>query len=342
MFLFNGYFIGFSIISIMLVIAGIILGLGIALNEKNLKEFGKSELFQSIINGVLLSSLFLIFSKNGLITDIINNIVLKASTTLSCPGFESTNYAICFAYNFLTGLNGFVINTVHFFSLFTEISTMLISISSIYVILALISSLKFNFIIGISLSSIFTPILSVLSSVITTLVFSLLSIEVQAALLKFAGIISINVLLPIGIILRTFYFTRRLGGTIIAIAIGFFCIFPLTYLLNAQLVYSYSSNTSLSNSFLQNTTQLKSNILNQIPTTSNSISQQFITILDASITNFSSYFWNMINNIINELAIIIVEVFFLPLLSLILTIVSIREFAKVLGSEISFGKFDIF
>ncbi len=342
MFPFNGYFIGFSIISIMLAIAGIVLGLGIALNEKSLKEFGKSELFQSIINGVLLSTLFLIFSKNGLITSIINNIVLKTSTSLSCPGFESTNYAICFAYNFLTSLNGFIINGVHFFSLFTQVSTMLISISSIYVILALISSLKFNFIIGISLSSIFTPVLSVLSNIITTLVFSLLSIEVQAALLKFAGIVSINLLLPIGIILRTFYFSRRLGGTIIAISIGFFCIFPLTYLLNAQLVYSYSSNTSLLNSFLQSTSQLKTSIINQTPTTSNSISQQFITTIDTAVTNFSNYFWNMINNIINELALMIVEIFFLPLLSLILTIASIRELAKILGSEISFGKFDIF
>jgi len=342
MFAFNGYFIGFSIISIMLIIAGIILGLGIALNEKTLKEFGKSELFQSLINGAILSSLFFIFSKGGLITSMINNIVLKTSTSLSCPGFESTNYAICFAYNFLTGLNGFAINGVHFLSLFNEVSVMLLSISSIYVIIALIASLKFNFIIGISLSTVFTPLLSVLNHVLTSLVFSLLSIEVQAYLLKFAGIVSISILLPIGIILRTFYFTRRLGGTIIAISIGFFCIFPLTYLLNAQLIYSYSSDTFLLNNLLQNTSQLKSNVLNQTSLTSNSIPLQFITTLNTNITNFLNYFWNKINKIISELALIIIEIFFLPVLSLILTMVSIREFAKILGTEISFGKFDLF
>lgn len=343
MIFFSGYYIGFTIITIMIAIAGIILGLGIALNEKQLKEFGKSELFQSIINGALLSTLFIIFSKNGLITNLINNIVSNASSTLSCPGFESVNYAICFAYNFLTSINGFIINGAHFLSLLTTVSSMLISISSLYVILALISSLKFNFIIGLSLSSVFTPLLSILSSIISTLVFSLLSIEVQAALLKFAGIASISILLPIGLVLRTLYFTRRLGGTIIAISIGFFCIFPLTYLLNAQLVYSYSSNTSILNGLLQNSSQLKTKLLNPVPISNNSsISQNFILSVSNSITSFSNYFWSIINSVINEVALIIVEIFFLPLLSLVLTIVSIRELAKILGSEISFGKFDIF
>lgn len=339
---FDIYYIALSIIAIMISIAGIVLGIGIALNEKSLKEFGKSELFQSLINGIILSSLFVIFNKNGLITNLINNIISKSSTSLSCVGFESANYAICFAYNFLTGLNGFTINSVHFASLFSQVSGMLMSISSIYVILALISSLKFNFIIGIGLSAVFTPLLSVLSSIITTLVFSLLSIEVQAALLKFAGITAIAVLLPIGIVLRTFYITRKLGGSIIALAIGLFCIFPLTYLLNAQLILSYTSNTNLAN-LLESASQLKTNIVGGTSSISaNSISQGFITSISQAISNFSSYFWSIINDIINDIAVIIVEVFFLPLLSIMLTIISIREIAKILGSEISFGKFDIF
>ncbi len=338
---FGSYYIALSIIAIMISVAGIVLGLGIAMNEKSLKEFGKSELFQSFVNGAIVLSLVAIFSKNGLITQIINNIVLKSSASLSCTGFETYNYAICFAYNFLTGINGFTVNSVHFASLFTQISGMLAAVSSVYVAIALISSLKFNFVIGISLSAIFTPLLSVLGNIITTIVFSMLSIEVQAALLKFAGITSITILLPIGIVLRTFYFTRKLGGAIIALSIGLFCVFPLTYLLNAQLIFSYTSGTGLTK-LAQSTSQLKNSIITSAGSATNSTSQGFVSSVDHAISGFSSYFWVEVNSIISEIALIIVEVFFLPALSVMLTIISIREMAKILGSEISFGKFDIF
>ncbi|MCL4381005.1 MAG: hypothetical protein M1331_03025 [Candidatus Marsarchaeota archaeon] len=338
---FGSYYIALSIIAIMMGVAGIILGIGIALNEKSLKEFGKSELFQSFVNGAIVLGLVAVFSKNGLITQIINSIVLKSSTSLSCAGFEAYNYAICFAYNFLTGINGFAVNGVHFASLFAQISGMLAAVSSVYVAIALISSLKFNFIIGISLSAIFTPLLSVLGSIITTIVFSMLSIEVQAALLKFAGIASITILLPIGIVLRTFYFTRKLGGAIIALSIGLFCIFPLTYLLNAQLISSYASSTGLAG-LVQSTSQLKASVINSAGSATNSTSQGILASLDQAVSGFSSYFWGAMNSVINEIALVIVEVFFLPALSIMLTIISIREMAKILGSEISLGRFDIF
>ena len=49
-----------------------------------------------------------------------------------------------------------------------------------------------------------------------------------------------------------------------------------------------------------------------------------------------------IQSIVDYLALLIVEVVFLPLLSIILTIISARELARIMGSEISFGRFDVF
>ena len=60
------------------------------------------------------------------------------------------------------------------------------------------------------------------------------------------------------------------------------------------------------------------------------------------VCSFLTYIESLISQIINMVTIVIVEAFFLPIFSLILTVVSARELAKILGSELSFGKFDIF
>ncbi len=44
-----------------------------------------------------------------------------------------------------------------------------------------------------------------------------------------------NLLLPIGIIMRTFPLTREAGSFLIATAVGFYVVFPLTYVMNYSL-----------------------------------------------------------------------------------------------------------
>ena len=57
-----GFSIAVYVIGIMLSIAGISLGIGYAANKRSLKEFGKEEIYQSVINGVLVSYCYLIWS----------------------------------------------------------------------------------------------------------------------------------------------------------------------------------------------------------------------------------------------------------------------------------------
>jgi len=94
----------------------------------------------------------------------------------------------------------------------------------------------------------------------------------QKVLLQFFEENSFRWLLPLGIVLRTFGFTRKLGATLMAIAIGTYAVYPLS-LLFAEKVYSQLSapveikmppeppdlqDTMICNPFVQNFMQLGS------------------------------------------------------------------------------------
>jgi len=67
---------------------------------------------------------------------------------------------------------------------------------------------------------------------------------VEWVILRFADSTMLMIFLPLGIFFRSFPFTRQLGGTILAIAISFYAVYPLTVLLN-EAVYAEHYNLPL-------------------------------------------------------------------------------------------------
>ncbi|MGC8478625.1 MAG: hypothetical protein ACP5NE_01715 [Candidatus Micrarchaeia archaeon] len=340
---FAGYAIAVSIIGIMLAAGGIMLGLGYSLDDKKLKEWGRNELFQSVANGIIVGALLLAFSPGGAVVSLINSMTRIQNTSL-CTGALSSNYAICFAYNYLSGLGSITVNGVQHQELLGSALTLLAPLSILYVVLGVIGALKIGIgVVSFSFSGLLNPLLSQINYAISAIVFAITGIEVQAVLLKFVGMTAVPILLPVGIVLRAFYFTRRLGGAIMAIAIGLFAVFPLTYLLDAQLSSGYSSmiNSSSINSLITNSTQAKQ-VLSEESLGSNTISLNFLNPLLGMLEPLVASIENAVEKLLNYIALLIVEVFFLPTFSIILTIISIRELARILGTEVSFGKFDVF
>lgn len=77
----------------------------------------------------------------------------------------------------------------------------------------------------------------VLSNAYTSINLAIASMQSQLMLLKLSnGMISI--LLPLGIFLRSFKFTRGAGGALIAISFGFFVAFPTGIILGESIVQS--------------------------------------------------------------------------------------------------------
>jgi hypothetical protein len=333
----GAYNIAIDLVAIMLAISGIVLGIGFATDDKKLKEFGRAELQQALINGAIVGLLISAFSSSGFITMLINNITSSVQLEATCQGFMSGNYALCFAYNYLVGTSQVSIDGVAYLPLIETAFGTLAGIVSVYVGLGLIGAIKLGSgLIGVSLGGMIDPVLSQLGYVIGALGASIVSIEAQGILLKFVALTAVQILLPVGIILRITYITRRLGGAIMAIAIGLFAVLPLTYVLNAELVAGYTSalNSTTVSTFSLNTSKIADGMMSSASSLNVTNSTSVATIFSGAIDSLES----MAKQMLDLIAQIVIQVFFLPVFGLILTAISIRELARVLGSEVSFGR----
>ena len=88
----------------------------------------------------------------------------------------------------------------------------------------------------------FTPLsglsvfVNILTSIMQSMIFLGITVNVENALLVFADKVALTLFLPIGVVLRCFFATRRTGGALIALAVGVYLIFPLLLSLNAIAV----------------------------------------------------------------------------------------------------------
>ncbi len=336
-----GYDVAFSLVSIMLAVSGIMIGIGIAIEDRKLKELGKSELYQAVINGVIVGFLFFAFSPSGMITALANSMVQNPAG-IPCGAIPANNYAICFAHQFLVGLTPVSINNQSYPTLMMSTLSVLMPSALLYSTLSFVASMQINMVIvSISFSTILQPILNILNYIISTLSITVASLVIQDMLLKFIAMTALSTLLPVGIVLRTFYFTRRLGGAILAITIALFAVFPLTYMLDAQLVANYSVTSSGAiNSLVQNSTSLKASVTGTL--LGSNLTKSSVNSISDQISRFLEDAGKSLMGFADTLAMVIVEAFFLPVFSIMLTVVSARELARIFGSEISFGRFDLF
>ena len=335
-----GFNIAVLLISIMLAISGIILGLGYALDDRKLKDFGKNELYQSIINGILVGGLLVLFVNNGPIDSLINSLV-PTHSQFSCPSYMSSNLAICFAYSYLAGSLPYTfMGSVHI-SLLEKITLLLSALFLLSTILGALASLDINLIIvSLNFSFIIKPFLNEIQYIINILTATAVSTSVQALLLVFIALTAVSIILPLGIILRSFYPTRKLGGFFIALAIGLYVVFPLSYLFNAILLNSFNSNYNASSITVvtSNASLFENQTISSIDT--NATSTDVIKLENSAVKLFSSIS-SILNGLISYASSLVMQVFILPVFDLVITAISIREIAELLGSEAFFGKFKV-
>lgn len=93
--------------------------------------------------------------------------------------------------------------------------------------------------IVINIGSAFTPLLHFIGFTLNMLGIAMWSVQLQFAILKFAEQYMLTLFLPLGIVLRSFPFTRAVGGAFIAIALGLFIVYPLTFILNMTVLHDH-------------------------------------------------------------------------------------------------------
>ncbi len=338
-----GFQIGVILVAIMLAVSGIVLGMGYALEDKKLKEFGKNELYQSIISGVMLGSFLVLFANGGLVAQVVSSVTLSNGTSFSCQALMQSNAALCFASNYLSGAKQYVFMNSSYNSLMSISAGFLTSLVGLNAVLGIIAGIKLNLVIvSISFTGIIAPFLNEIQYAISAIVAIMVGISVESSLLTFVALTATTIILPAGLLLRTFYPTRKLGGFFIAVAIGMYVIFPLSYLFDAMMVSQYDASGSQSGlaQVTLSAQSVKNEYIGDIGASSNQ-SSGLIGSITGSISDLSSLISGYFASLFNVISGLIVQVFVLPIFNLIVTGISIREFSNVLGSEASFGKFRI-
>jgi len=83
-------------------------------------------------------------------------------------------------------------------------------------------------------------IMNFLFMIVATLFSSLL---MQGIMLKIIQALMFKVVLPIGVFFRVFPFLRTAGATFIALALGFYIVFPLMYVMDKAIMEDITGNT---------------------------------------------------------------------------------------------------
>ncbi|MBI4399873.1 hypothetical protein HY570_03930 [Candidatus Micrarchaeota archaeon] len=179
------YLAATTAIVIMIMLSGISIGIGKALQNKKLTIWGKEELLQAIINSALIGGLFLLITTlNTALTGLVpeNNFTCLFYNKNTIIGFSQ-----CYLYNLSLNVS--------------ELASILFSANAI---ISFLSSLSFNFIITFNPFNALIPIINVISKILELLYFLLFSIYIQINLLYAIDALMLSTFLPLGLILRCF------------------------------------------------------------------------------------------------------------------------------------------
>lgn len=305
--------IALAAVTLSLLLVGAVYAVGAIFNSERLRGWAKTEFLQVIASGIIVASL-LVFA-TGMET---------MSQTIA--GQDHITYA----QNYLNDLNGkleaLYVGTVALNSVLETLGKLKLDIS---IIVAGASGYPFA---G------FEAIAHNLELAMTAIFVSIISNAVQANLLTFIKSTMMFYFLPAGVILRTFNPTRSIGAFLMALAIGLYFVFPLTYVL---------ANESIA--------KMNTDILDtqgQMDTFTSSVQLDQQNMLDVNalknfITGLPTLVWSLPGEIIGKffqvvIADLFMQVLILPALGLAITYIFIRQLSRFLGSYVDIGAWWLF
>lgn len=326
---FVGVEIAVVVVTASIILAGILIGVGRAFAFKRLEYFGIEELIQSIINAAIIGGFAAIIA---LVNTVASSVVAE-----TCGAGDAVAQLICTIGNVNTAI----------FAMFQELAR-LTELLGYYQSLALdFSAFTVQPFANLSgLSGVFiTQMLS--------LQFLLILLDLNAQVLQFIAQNALLLLFPVGLVLRTLFATRKVGGFLIALALGLYILFPVFV-----LVFPDPSED------LQNATAAMSAFNNQsmyatVPVVDLNDNYAIAGKLDmmsgrcfgdglantSACANITANYTGAAPDFSGELTVITqrnstaisrVTLYsvFAPLFSLLITIVFVKEVGTLLGSEI--------
>ena len=268
----TGYDLAITVVTIMFALAGMALGLGIAFRIRWLQDWGRDELVQSTINGALVGGLVLLFGSTGIVMLLMND-VIDVQNDYVLTQYRNQNPLEAFVKTdigaqcsgALRGTGGIITPScyalIYLYTIEQTLETVILDLSELIFILALLASLNINLIVvSFNFFAGLEVFVGIFSNMLEVFVMLATMTMVQAFFIIFVDSVAIPILLPVGLILRSFFMTRKLGGAIMAIAIGLGVVFPLTFVLDGRMM---SDNYNVpANAVNGNITVLRSSLNN--------------------------------------------------------------------------------
>jgi hypothetical protein len=203
---FIGIEVAVIVVTASIVLAGILVGLGRAFGFKRIELFGLEELIQSIINAAIIGSFAAVIELVGVISSSVVNETCSAGNVisqLSCTlgNLNDSLFSLMQGLIKLLGIIGYYQGLALDFGSF-----------------------------GLSPFSSLSTVTDALSQQLLLLNLVMMLVELNTQIALFIGQNALALLFPVGLVLRTFFATRKVGGFMIALSIGLYVFYP-TFIL---------------------------------------------------------------------------------------------------------------
>ncbi len=328
-----GEFIGVEIAVVVVIasitLAGILIGLGRAFSYKRIEHFGIEELIQSVINAAIIGAFAAIIE---LVNAVATSVVAE-----TCVAGDAIAQLICT----LESVNNSI------FGMFTQLIRMT-------ELLGYYQSLALDFTsFTISPFSNLAGLSNMFMGQMFSLQMLLVLLDLNVQILYFIAQNALLLLFPLGLVLRTLFATRKVGGFLIALSLGLYILYPSFVLIfpdpqpdiqNATISMEAFNNNTLyatkpvidlnDNYAIAGKMDLMSGRCFGEGLENDSGCLSLAASYDGEPPDFSGELTVITQQNSYAMSKVLLYSVFAPLFSLLITIVFVKEVGMLLGSEI--------
>lgn len=172
------------------------------------------------------------------------------------------------------------------------------------------------------------PLMNIMNLFMNGVMICLIITIAQITALKFIEAGALNVLLPVGIICRSFPFTRQFGGSMIAIALGLYVFYPFMLVVDDAIMGTKSANPNDVPGMGPDLNDAMSGGLSSIGMSIATGGVGFILNTADIVTNY------FVDKPITELGVVALAAFILPAINGVVFVAAVRDLSRILGQEV--------
>ncbi|MBI4361240.1 hypothetical protein HY572_05715 [Candidatus Micrarchaeota archaeon] len=298
-----------SAVTLSLLVVGVLFAFASVFDLRRLRVWARAEFMQVVVSGVLVGGL------------LAGSLALQSLSTDLAGGQEP----IVFAGTYLNGVNQ---NIAQASAQLTVFTLMLAALQDVQVSIAPVG-------VGISgrpLAGLDAQ-LGQAKFILSALSFVSLTNLVQIYLLVFIQATMMYYFLPVGVVLRSFSLTRPVGAFMMALAVGLYFVFPLTFVFNAAAMEKMASSIDVYTESLKEFNEaFPLETLNFLDAAS--LGNFVVSLLTSAANSLWNQAVDALSNLAKLVAELVVQTTFFPLFNLGVVFLFVRSLYKALASEV--------